>query len=154
MILDQQLLFDSAFGITTTIVSTNVIDLTNPRDMGFGDANGATPKLLVLVGTAFTSTNSATLQIQFQGSTDNSTYSTYAESRAYAATSLTAGAKLFNVDLPARDINDALPRYYRLNYVVGTGIMTTGTITAAIVLGREDAVGSQGTYPSGFTVAN
>lgn len=150
MILDQNLLFDTAHALTATAASTNVVDLVNARDMGRGDANGSTPKLMVLVTTAFSSTNSGTLTVQFQGSTDNSTFTTYAESRAYTAGELTAGNRLFDVDVPRPSGGAALPRYLRLNYVVANAF-TAGAVTSAIVLGRQD---QSPYYPPGVTVAN
>src|SRR5437867_74417 len=118
MILDGQLVFDaSGTTITTTATSTNVIDLSVARDLGVGD-NPAL-KLAITVGTAFTSTAAATLQIQVQGSTDNSNFTVMAESRAYAIADLTAGTSLFPIDLPRPGGAQAIPRYLRLNYVGG-----------------------------------
>ena len=60
---------------------------------------------------------------------------------------LTAATKVFEIDVP----RNKLTEYLRLNYIVGTGIMTTGSIGyAGIILDRED----QPIYPSGFTVSN
>lgn len=148
-ILDGQLVFDaSGTTITTTATSTNVIDLTNPRDMGIGD-NPAL-KLNITVGTAFTSTAAATLQIQVQGSTDNSNFTTMAESRAYAIADLVAGSKLFPIDLPAVGGVQAIPRYLRLNYVGGVATFTTGKLSAYLVLDRQDNVA----YPAGINILN
>lgn len=149
MILDGQLVFDaSGTTITTTATSTNVIDLVNPRDMGIGD-NPAL-KLAIFVNTAFTSTAAATLQIQAQGSTDNSNFTVMAESRAYAIADLVAGAKLFPIDWPAVGGVQALPRYLRLNYVGGTATFTTGKLSAYLVLDRQDNV----QYPAGINISN
>lgn len=158
MILDGNLLLDTAAAITTSTNSTNVIDLSTFRDMGVGQEDGATPQILCIVSTAFTTTNSATLQVAFQGSTDNSTWNTYVSSPAYAAAALTAGARLLDIDVPRPAAGLAIPRYLRLSYTVGTGVFSAGNVTSAVVLGRLDqpvsASGFLSGYPSGFTVAN
>lgn len=153
MILDGNLLLDTAAAITSTANSTNVIDLGIARDMGIGDADQITPKVMCLVNTAFTTTNSATLTVTFQGSTDNSTWDSYVSSPAYAAAALVAGARLLDIDLPRPAAGKSMPRYLRLNYAVGTGVFSAGAVTAAIVLGRQDTP-PLGAYPSGFTVSN
>lgn len=153
MILDGNLLLDTAAAITSTANSTNVIDLGVARDMGIGDGDQLTPKVMCLVNTAFTTTNSATLQVSFQGSTDNTTWDTYVSSPAYAAAALVAGARLLDIDLPRPAAGKSMPRYLRLEYTVGTGVFSTGAVTAGIVLGRQDEP-PLGAYPSGFTVAN
>ena len=152
MILDAELLFDSAASISgaTGGASTNVIDLVNARDMEIGDAEGKTPKIMCLVTTAFATSNAATLNVQAQGSTDNITYTTYAESGAVAAAALTAGRYVLAIDWPRPNPGAALPRYLRLNYAIGTGAFTAGAVTAALVLGRDDIVA----YPPGTVVAN
>lgn len=148
MIIDNLMLFSSAQDLTTgTIASTNVLDLLNARDMGIGDDPAL--KLAIFVTTAFVSTDSATLTISAQGSTDNSTFSTYASSRAYSAADLTAGAKLLPIDWPHRSV-DAMPRYLRLSYVMGSLHFTPGAVTAALVLDRQDAPA----YPAGVNISN
>lgn len=157
MILDGNLLFDTAAAITSSANSTNTVDLANFRDLGVNGGEYAPPKLMVLVTTALTSTN-ATLTVNFQGSTDNSTWTTYASSPAYAAAALTAGARLFDIDMPRPPAGVAIPRYVRLSYTVGVGTFTAGNITAALVMQRQDTpvstAGYQSGYPSGFTVTN
>lgn len=150
MLLDNNLLLDSAHAITATAASTNVVDLVNARDIGAGPDYGAVPKLMVLVTTSFASTNAGTLTVQFQGSTDNTTWSTYAATRAMTAGELVAGNRLFDIDVPRPGPGDALPRYLRLNHVVANAF-TGGAVTSAIVLGRQDSVPA---YPAGVTVAN
>lgn len=149
MILDNLLCFDaSGTTITTTATSTNVIDLGGARDLGIGDAPAL--KVAIFVGTTFTSTAAATLQVQVQGSTDNSNFTVMAESRTYAIADLVAGSKLLPIDLPATGGAQAIPRYLRLNYVGGTATMTTGKLSAYLVLDRQDYV----TYPPGLAISN
>jgi hypothetical protein len=150
MIMDGTLLFSTAQAITATAASTNIIDLTNARDLGIGN-DYPTVKVEMQIGTALTTTNSGTLTVQFQGSTDASSWTTYAESQAYAAAALTANTNHgFPISLPARSLGASLPQYYRLNYVVGTGVFSTGTVTAFLVLDRQ----WNHSYPAGLTVAN
>jgi len=152
MIIDGYLLFDSASTITSTQVSTNIIDLVNARDMGVGDDPAL--KIMCLVTTALTTTNSATLTVDAQGSTDNSTWTTYASSPAYTAGALVAGRRLFDIDWPRPPSGVSTPRYLRLNYTVGTGIFSAGAVTAALVLDRDDRVNAAGAYPAGINISN
>ncbi len=149
MIIDGLLLFSSAQNLTTgTIASTNVIDLLNARDMGIGDDPAL--KLACFVTTSFASTDSATLTVQVLGSTDNSTFTVYAQSRAYSAADLVAGNKLFPIDWPHRGPGDALPRYLAINYVMGALHFTPGAVTSMLVLDRQDAT----QYPPGIGITN
>lgn len=164
MILDNNLVFSNAISaaLTTTTGST-VIDLSGGsnfafgvgsvfgEDLGIGDGP-AFPKIGVYVGTAMTSTNSATLQVQFQGSTDSSTWTTYMETPAMAASLLAANTCIAKMDWPHRLVGAALPRYVRLNYVVATGVFSTGTLSSYVMLQRDDW--PLGLYPSGFTVGS
>ncbi|MCA8429352.1 Bbp16 family capsid cement protein [Burkholderia seminalis] len=156
MILDASLIFDTGAAITSTTLSTNVIDLSGFRDLGVDGGRYSVPKLMCLVTTAFVSTN-ATLQASFQGSTDNSTWTTYASSAAVPAAALIAGARPFDLDLPRPPAGVAFPRYLRLLYTVGIGVFSAGAVTSTLVLGREDHVVNgayQSGYAPGFTVSN
>lgn len=150
MIIDGALLFDSAHQISasaTTEASTNVLDLQNARDMGIGWPL----YLLVQVITAFATTNSAVLTAALQGSTDNSTYTTMIQSQAALTPgNLAAGQRILDVTVPRPAPGQALPRYLRMLYTVGTGIFSVGSITAAIVLDRQDNYA----YPAGINISN
>ena len=157
MILDSLLQFSNKQTVnSTTVASTNIIDLLNPRDMGIGDDPAL--KLAIYVTTAFVLASSTpSLTIQFQGAPDNGsgapdTYVTYAESRAYAAADMPLGAKLFPIDVPHRDpsLTSTFPRFYRLYYVVATSTFSAGALSASIVLDRQDS--SQ--YPAGLLITN
>lgn len=148
MIIDGLLQFDPALSaITVTRVSTNVIDLLNARDIGVGH-----PPMYLTVGVnaAFTAAGAGTLTIQAQGSIDNATYSTYAESRALSIAELTPVNRLFTMAWPMRAAQDAFPRYLRLNYVVATGPMTAGSLNAQLVLDPQVAF----QYPAGINITN
>lgn len=146
MIMDKNLQFSSAQAVTVTAASTDVIDQGVARDL----MPGQVIQVLAQVGAQFTAAGAATLQVQFQGSSDNVTYSTYAESRAYALAELAPGARILDIDVPGRNGPAVLPRYIRLNYVVATGPMTGGTLTAGLVAERGDQV----YYPPGVAIVN
>ena len=141
MLLDNQNQFSSAQAVTSTgsTTSTNVIDLGVARDIG----GAVTDQLMLLceVVTAFTSGGSATLQVQFQTSPDNSAWSILAQSDAIPVASLVQGYKFLPGELPG-----GTSRYLRLNYVVGTAAMTAGALTAALV----PSLDVQQSYPRGY----
>lgn len=161
MILDALLRFTAAGGdnlaspgTVGTSVSTNAIDwhIAAPpgvpvlaagqgaRDMGIGDDPAL--KMLVMVGTAFTGAG-ATLQIALQGAPDNGsgapgTYVTWWTSPVYALGTLTAGARLYDMDYPRPPAGVVVPRFVQLLYTIGGATVTAGTINAYIVLDRYD----------------
>lgn len=157
MIIDGLLQFDPALSaITVTRVSTNVIDLLDKRDIG----DGASPPMLCTIGVnaAFTAAGAGTLQVQAQGSIDNSTYFTYLETVAFSIAELTPVGRLITFAWPAvpvgtaaiTAVSGALPRYLRLNYIVATGPMTAGSINAQLVLDAQ----STRQYRAGVNITN
>ena len=146
MILDKLLQFSNAQALTATAVSTDVIDLGVARDM----APGYPIRGYIVNPTALLSAGSSTLQVQVQGSTDNSTFETYWESEAIAKASITAAGSRIDFELPRPTPGRSLPRYLRLNYIVATADFTAGTVTAGLVLGRDDLRA----YPPGIAIAN
>jgi hypothetical protein len=144
-ILDANWQFSNAQAVTTTADSTNIVDLMRAQDYGLGDING--PHLLVQVGTAFTGGTS--LNAQFCGAPDNGSgspgvWTTYAESGAVPVASLTAGAQLLRIPVPAAPTGVAAPRFYKFTFTV-VGTMTAGTITATAQATRQASI----TMPSG-----
>lgn len=133
MIIDTYSTFDPAGTlITAGGPSTNTLDMQAvPHDTGIGNPL----RVVVLSNGAFAAGGAATLNIQIQGSPDNATWTTYAESGALSIAQLNATAGgastlyAMNVNLPGR-VGAIMPRYYRLNYVVGTGPFTAGAVTA------------------------
>jgi Bbp16-like protein len=153
MILDKLLQFDpAATAITVTAVSTNVLDLLNARDIAiFGER----PLVAVIsLGATFTAAGAATLTIQFQGSVDNITWTTYEQTDAIPKANLLINTVIRMPIPPQAEAPHAagIPRYLRLNYVVATGPFTAGTIEADLVV--DPQASQPPTYAPGVTVAN
>lgn len=178
MILDALQQFDNAVSLAIapgTQASTNILDYGilsgipssanggGARDMGIGDDPAL--KLLVQVGTTFTSGGAGTLSVAIQGAPDNGsgapgTFVTWYVSPAYALATLTAGGRLLNMDFPRPPDGVVVPRFVRLLYTVGAVAFTAGTITAFVVLDRDDQMYNStdnsvlGGYPAGITINN
>lgn len=147
MLLDSQLAFDPAgSAITVSRASTNVIDLLNAEDLGIGD--NPTLKIAVFTDGLFAAAGAGTLQVQFQESVDNATWTTVVESPAYSLAQVNTQA-VFKIDWPHRAPGAALPRYARLNYIVGTGPFTAGSVQSYVMIGRDDLP----VYPKNYTAA-
>jgi hypothetical protein len=156
-----------------TVASPNTIDLlgqgvgTAPAniigtrtlfgaDMGIGSDR---PLLLVTVGTAFVTANSATLNVALQGAVDTAstyqpgTWNTYAETGAIAASNLTANAVIARFDIEAAFPPGTLPRYLRLYFTVASATaFSAGTISSALItMARDDY--SEQYAAKNFTVA-
>lgn len=126
-------------------------------DMGVG---GIRPELDVAVGTAFATSNSATLNVQLQAAADQgaagayqpSTWNTIVETGAIAVGNLTAQQIIARFPwLPV--LGSLRPRYIRLNFAVASGTnFTAGTIAfAGVTLIRDDL--AQKNAAKNFTVA-
>lgn len=145
MYIDGLLQFSSAQALTTTAVSTNVIDLLNPRDMGLGED----PTLDVVAQVGATFTGGTSIQVVLQGSVDNSTFTDMVSGPVVAVANAVQGAQLANFPMPTLAPGQALPRYLRLNYVI-VGTMGAGNVTSMIVLDRQ----ANRTYAPGIVIAN
>lgn len=130
-IIDRFLQVSNAQVITTTAVSTDVIDAGATKNPAIGrDLGGGTQLFLeVTVAATFTAGGAGTLTIALQDSADNSSFADVLTTPALALASLVVGGR-FYIPLPAR-----MRRYIRANYTVGTGPMLTGTLNAQIVDG-------------------
>lgn len=156
--LDLSLIFDGTapntpVAITNTRVSTNVIDWLSARDVG-----ADTPLALhVAILTAFTTTNSATLQVQYEVcSTAGGTFLPLILSPVVAATELIVGCPIFRYDLPVNQeknatlgILNAPGRFGRLTYTVGTGVFSAGAVFSYITP-RQDR-NQYYSYPNNYT---
>ena len=129
MILDKQLIMSEAQAITSTAVSTNVIDLA------IANVNTGEPvEILLQVNEAFTAAGAGTLTITIE-TDDNESFSSATvllSTGAIPKATLALGYQAAIAFLPPN-----IERYVRLNYTVATGPMTAGKITAAIVLARQ-----------------
>jgi hypothetical protein len=176
MFIDALLQFDSAANLAQaagTYNSTNIIDLGElnglptsangggARDIGIGDDPAM--KIYSVVTTTFTSGGAGTLQVAIQGAPDNGsgapgTWSTFAQSTAYALATLVSGAQLLAIDMPRPPAGVAVPRFLRMTYTIATATMTAGTVQSELVLDRFDQIqgttGALSGYPAGIVVAN
>jgi hypothetical protein len=73
-----------------------------------------------------------------------------ASSRAFALAELVAGANLDSISLPRTSGSQAVPRYLRLLWTVGTATMTAGAVQAGLLLDRQKNI----SYPPGVTITN
>ena len=150
MILDKFLEFSDAQAVTSTAVSTNVVDLyplggNTTRDFG----NGENIYLVVrTVAPATDVSSDATLTVTFESSaTDNMNSPTVHFSTgalAFAAFS-PAGTELVRIVVPGGNYL----RYLGVRYTVANGPLTAGTFDAFLV---EDTQATRN-YRTGYTVA-
>ena len=151
--------------------SSNIIDLhmlgipllaagQGARDIGIGDDPAM--KLLVVVTAAMTGGTSVTVALQ--GAPDNGsgapgTFVTWWTSPAVLTASLTAGARLYDMDMPRPPAGVVEPRFLQILFT-SAGTFTGGSIEACIVLDRHDqfynstANNILGGYPPGIVIAN
>jgi hypothetical protein len=122
----------------TTQASTNILDWLVGRDVGAGETLGVHIDIM----TAFTTTNSATLDVTLQVcATTNGTFLTIMQSvLAVPASQLIIGAPFFRLAVPVNQILNATAgilktpgRYMRLLYNVGTGVFSAGAVFSYIV---------------------
>jgi hypothetical protein len=136
MLIDASNQFSANQSLTAlgSTASTNIIDLGVARDIGDAVTNRDL-FLLCQVSTTFASGGSATLQVQLQSAPDNGsgqpdTWATIEQSDAIPLASLVQGYKF----LAGAMASPPTPgRFLRLNYVIGTAVMTAGAITAGLV---------------------
>ena len=128
------------------------------EDIGSGDGL-AKPYLIVTIPTTFTTGSGATLSIAIQSAIDNGanapgTYITLAQTQAFAAAQLTAGSIILLPIPPVPPVasGQRLPRFYRADYIVGTGTFTAGAVTAYIGI-NPTTFGEIGQYPENYIAA-
>lgn len=148
MIFDKQNMFSEAQDLAqtnATYASTNVIDLgaaptvpgglvgTLPIDPG----RGGKVEIFCRVGTTFTTSAGGTLRVQvvLSAATALSTPTILSDTGILAVTNLTAG---FEFKLSPTIPHTKTPlRYLGILYIIGTGAMTAGTMTAGLMLDRQ-----------------
>jgi hypothetical protein len=127
MIYDKQLLFSKNQAITATAASTDIADLSPNGQYG----PGYPVFVKAIVGTTFTAGGAATLTVALQDSADGSTgWADVVSSGAIGKANLINGTEI-TLALPEKH-----RRYLRVNYVVATGPMTAGTVSAAMTASR------------------
>lgn len=181
--LDASLQFSNAQAVTASAASTYFYDqLTGQQltttftpappaitgratyfgeDLGIGKGLG-TPRVVVNVGTVFATLTSLT--IAFQGAPNNSTaagsgnrsdltFVDYIRTDAIGVSLLTANTRVAAFDWPRRAVGRDLPRFIQLYYTVGGSNATTGTLTADVTLGDDDAQDTLKNLTNNYTVA-
>lgn len=129
MLIDKLLVMSLDQAITVTATSTDTLDLQK--------ASTSVNRLPVLVRGKNLAPTTATITVQLQQSSDNSTWETIETSRAYTGAELNSGV-IAEVVLPVKP-----KRYVRLNYSVGSGPFTAGTVFSHI----SDSRDVNATYP-------
>jgi hypothetical protein len=159
MLVDSQLEFSDGQAVTSTAISSNVIDL---RTLGAGAGSDVGPNTTVDIGqgedvylvvqtrTAATDTSSdATLTITLESDSAvglNSAPTVHFSTGALAFAAFSpAGTRLVTLKLPSA----LYQRYLGLRYTVASGPLTAGNFDAFLTL---DPAGVRRTYASGFSV--
>lgn len=143
MIIDQQNEFSSDQALTVTAPSTNIIDLSEFREIAEGEAMG----ILISVGVAadFT-TGDESYQVVLQ-TDDNIPFGspTTVMSQVLTAAQLALGAHIF---LPISNLV-LMEQYLRLNFVLGG---TTPSVTLSAALQPKAMVDEFRTYKNNYTI--
>jgi hypothetical protein len=132
-ILDKFLQYSDKQAVTSTAVSTNVVDAGATKNANIGrDLGAGTPLYLMInVSQTFTAAGAGTLTATLQDSADNSSWADIASLGTLSLAQLVAGMKYWvGLPIPTR-------RYTRVNYTVATGPMTAGIVSAHIIDGAN-----------------
>ena len=151
MYTDALLQLSSSQVVTATAFSTNTIDLGVARNIAAGAGQHDALQILVNVELAALAAGAATVNFQVVTSANAnlSTPTIIGQTDAIGKASLTAG-KQIAIPVPRSFINVPGQRYLGLQYTIGTGPLTQGTFTAALVLQAVDSVNNF--YASGFSI--
>jgi hypothetical protein len=140
MLFDAETLFSDGQAVSTTGVSTNLVDGGAVRDV----ASGELLWLVVQITQAFTAAGAATLTVEVQTASEP----TFASPTTLYTSPVIPVAEL---SLGARPLRVAMPkyaqRYLRLRYVVGTGPFTAGKLVSGLVLTGTVEDSARGIYP-------
>jgi len=134
MILDAQLLFSDAQAVTAAAASTNSVDLGAVRDIGTGQEL----YVMVTVDVALTDSGSdSTVTVALEGDS-TSTFTPDGTQDLFVIPALAAAGSVYYARLDPL----AAPlqyRYIQLKYTPNNGNLTTGSFTAALVMGIQNA---------------
>lgn len=158
MILDLQTMFSGAVSaagvrsgqaVTSTAISTNVLDLRQAATPATADEGIMGPDmfLIVQVETAATAAGAATVTISLESDStaDLATSATvHFTTAAIGKATLIAGFTAVRIPLPL----DNYERYLGVRYTVATGPLTAGSFFAFLTNAPQRNVA----YPIGFTV--
>jgi hypothetical protein len=146
MIIDAQNQFSAAQAVTTTAVSTNVIDLSQAREVFAGKE----VEIAFSVDVAALAVGAATVNFQVITSTASTMTSPtiVTQTDAIPKASLTQYAR-FTVGVPSAFINNLGQRYFAVQYTIGSGPLTAGSFTASVVADWADVPKY---YASGYAV--
>lgn len=153
MLLDKQEEFSDSQAVTASVISTNVIDLTQGTanltliDIGQGES----VQLVIQVDTTVTAAGAATVvfSLESDSTADLATSaSTHWQSAAIGKATLVAGFEVARFKLPS-GVPSNYERFLGVRYTVATGPLTAGAFSAFLV---KDAQGNQH-FPSGFSVS-
>lgn len=152
-IMDRMNTFSDAQVVTTTAISTDVLDTntTNSvnaiKDLGIGDGNqGVT--LNVIVPTAFAGGTSLQINLESSAAAGLTSPTVHWSSPVIPVAQLTQGAILARVPLPAGNYL----RFMGLRYTV-VGTMSGGGSLDAFLTMSSGEIGTPRPYASGFAVA-
>ena len=143
MLLDAQNLFSDGQALTADADSTNYIDLSVARNLGVG----RTLYVALAVTVAMTDSGSdstVTVSAEYDSTT---TFTPDATQQLFIIPALTAAGTLYYA--PLAPLPSTLYRYVQLTYVMTNGDLTTGTVTAGIVLDIDKNFA----YADGITIS-
>lgn len=142
MLVDRQTLLSDAQAVTVTAFTSDCYDTGNvspPRNLG---REGL--RAVVTCSVAATAAGAATVNFEIGQADDaaGTNYTTLIQGPAIGKAAITAGSKQFDVPIP-----DTSQRFIMGRYTVGTGPLTAGTFSFALVRGSDH----QRYYPDGYT---
>lgn len=141
--------YDTA-GLGVGVPVTNITGIVNNavavfgNDLGGGGPLAEGPQLQVIVNTAFAAAGAATMRFELQAAIDNGagspgTWDTIVQSDDIPVALLIPGDNpIISYTVPKRYPGQGFPRFYRLNYLIATGPMTAGALSAQLLTGIDD----------------
>lgn len=134
MILDKQNQLSDSQAITATAKSTNTIDL-GPNSWAKNSVGACVPpRVEIVVTEAFTAAGAATMAIQVRSSANSDMSSPVVH---FTTDVIGKAALVPGYRFPLLEIPEDAGRYFDLNFVVATGPMTAGKVTAACGFGHQ-----------------